>query len=83
MDPMMGAAIYVIIWWISLFMVLPIGVRSLHEGGVRDTAGHDAGAPVKPELGKKLIWTTMLAAVLWVVAFLALDMAYFSRFRAG
>lgn len=81
MDPIMGAAIYLILWWVSLFMVLPIGVRSLEEGGVTDAVGHDSGAPVRHNLGRKLLWASALAAVLWVIAYVLLDIIYFSRFR--
>ena len=37
-------AIYFLIWWITLFAVLPFGIRSQHEG--EDYAqGTDTGAP--------------------------------------
>ena len=66
-----GAAIYFIIWWVVLFAVLPFGVRSHAEAGTEAEAGHDPGAPVRPALGPKLIWTTVVAtalfAICWVV----------------
>jgi predicted secreted protein len=64
-------AIYFIIWWVVLFAVLPWGVRSQHEGGAI-VPGSDPGAPVIPRLKRKLVWTTIVAAVvfaLWYVVY--------------
>jgi len=58
------AAIYFIFWWTVLFAVLPWGVRSQDESG--DVApGTDPGAPSVPALGRKLLWTTLISAVLF------------------
>lgn len=57
-------AIYFIIWWVVLFAVLPWGVRSQAEEG-NVTAGTDPGAPVLPQLGVKLLWTTIVSAVVF------------------
>jgi predicted secreted protein len=59
-------AIYFIIWWLALFMVLPWGIRSQHEDGTM-TAGTDPGAPVLPRIGMKLAITTALAAVFFAL----------------
>ena len=56
-------AIYFIVWWTSLFAVLPWGVRSQAESA-DITPGTDPGAPVRPGLRNKLIATTILAAVI-------------------
>jgi predicted secreted protein len=59
-------AIYFLIWWIVLFAVLPFGVRSQHEG--EDYAqGTDPGAPIMHSIGRKLIWTTVVATIVFVV----------------
>lgn len=55
-------AIYFIVWWTSLFAVLPWGVRSQAESA-DITPGTDPGAPVRPLLLKKVLATTLLAAV--------------------
>lgn len=55
-------AIYFIIWWLVLFAVLPWGVRSQHETGAV-AAGTEPGAPVMPHIGRKLIATTVVAAI--------------------
>lgn len=64
-------AIYFIIWWTVLFAVLPWGVRSQEESGAV-AKGTDPGAPAIPRLGRKLIWTSVVAAVvftLWYVVY--------------
>jgi predicted secreted protein len=66
-----AAAIYFIIWWVVLFAVLPFGVRNPAEEGVAVEPGHDPGAPTEIGMKTKLIWTTLIACVLfamcWVV----------------
>jgi predicted secreted protein len=62
-----AAAIYFIIWWVVLFAVLPFGVRSHAEAGIEAEAGHDPGAPVLPSLWPKVIWTTVVATVLFAI----------------
>jgi predicted secreted protein len=59
-------AIYFIIWWVVLFMVLPWGVRSQEEGG-DVVSGSDPGAPVIPRLWWKLIWTTVVSGVVFAI----------------
>lgn len=60
-----GAAIYFLIWWLTLFAVLPFGVKSQHEA---ETApGTDPGAPVLPRILAKLVWTTVVAGVIFAI----------------
>jgi predicted secreted protein len=60
------AAIYFVIWWVTLFAVLPFGVRSQHETGEM-APGTDPGAPVVPNIWAKLGWTTLIASVLFAL----------------
>ncbi len=68
-------AIYFVIWWITLFLTLPFGVRSQHEDG-EGVAGTDPGAPVASRMGRKLIWTTVISAAIYAVAVLAHNAGY-------
>ena len=70
-----GLAIYFVIWWITLFVTLPFGVRSQHEDG-EGVAGTDPGAPVMARMGRKLIWTTVLSAVIFAIAMWAYYQGY-------
>jgi predicted secreted protein len=63
-------AIYFVMWWVTLFLTLPFGVRSQHEDG-GGAPGTDPGAPIVPGLGRKLIWTTVISAVIFAVSWLA------------
>jgi predicted secreted protein len=65
-----GFAIYFVLWWVTLFVTLPFGVRSLHEDG-GGSPGTDPGAPVTTRMGRKLIWTTLLSAVIYAVGMAA------------
>jgi predicted secreted protein len=55
-------AIYVVVWWIAIFAVLPIGVRSQDEAGAV-APGSDPGAPAAPRLLMKALVTTIIAAL--------------------
>jgi predicted secreted protein len=61
------AAIYFVTWWTVLFAVLPWGVRSQAESGDEVPPGTDPGAPSVPALKAKLLWTTVLATVIFGV----------------
>ena len=64
-------AIYFIIWWLVLFLVLPFGIRNAHETGETVEEGNEPGAPVTPRLARKVVITTILATVVFVVFYLA------------
>jgi predicted secreted protein len=70
-------AVYFVIWWITLFLTLPFGVRSQHEEG-ESTDGTDPGAPVLARMGRKLIWTTLISAAFFAVGMYAYRMGYFN-----
>jgi predicted secreted protein len=59
-----AVAIFFLIWWVVLFAVLPWGIRSQQEGG-DVISGTDPGAPAIPKLGRKLLWTTLVSAVIF------------------
>jgi predicted secreted protein len=61
-------AIFFLIWWVVLFAVLPWGIRSQHEGG-EVTPGTDPGAPTVPKLGRKLVWTTVVASAIFAACY--------------
>ena len=52
-------AIYFVLWWVTLFVTLPFGIRSQHEDG-SGAPGTDPGAPIMSRMGVRLIWTTLL-----------------------
>jgi predicted secreted protein len=70
-------AIYFVLWWLTLFLTLPFGIRSQHEDGV-GAPGTDPGAPIVAGMGRKLIWTTIISAVIFAVAWFAYQAGYLS-----
>jgi len=65
-------ATYFVVWWITLFMVLPFGVKNSGEAGTKVAEGHDTGAPVATMWLIKILINTVLAAVVtagivWIV----------------
>jgi predicted secreted protein len=61
-----GLAVYFIVWWITLFMVLPFGVNRQKE--VEE--GHDPGAPDKSRILIKMAINTVVAFVVWLAIYL-------------
>ena len=68
-------AIYFVLWWIVLFLTLPFGVRSQHEDG-EAAPGTDPGAPIASQMGRKLIWTTLISALIFALAMWAYYAGY-------
>jgi predicted secreted protein len=68
-------AIYFVLWWVVLFVTLPFGVRSQHEDG-EGAPGTDPGAPIASQMGRKLIWTTIISAIIFAVAMAAYHAGY-------
>jgi predicted secreted protein len=67
---------YIVIWWITLFAVLPMWVTPTEPG----EPGHDAGAPRHPRLVRKALVTTAIAAVVWLGLFLLMRSLHLGRF---
>ena len=59
--------IYCIFWWVVLFAVRPSGVRTAGEAGLSVEPGHDPGAPAIPALKAKLVWTTVVASLVFAI----------------
>jgi predicted secreted protein len=84
MSPVGAIVSYLIIWWTVFFTMLPIGVQSQAEAGTV-VPGTDPGAPVAPNLWRKALWTTGIAACLWVILFAAIALGWisFERLNPG
>ncbi|MEJ0072271.1 MAG: DUF1467 family protein [Pseudomonadota bacterium] len=76
-----GVVLYVILWCVVLFMVLPWGVRSAEPSDL----GYAAGAPANPQLVRKALWTTAITAGIWLVIFLVVqaDVISFRDWASG
>ena len=69
MNWFIGVASYVIIWWVVIFAVLPFGIQHAEK----DDPGHAAGAPANPRLLLKAGITTIIATVIWLGFFWAVQ----------
>jgi predicted secreted protein len=58
-------AIYFLFWAISVFFVLPFGVRTAEEAGVELVPGQAESAPHGFSVKRTAIRTTMVATLLW------------------
>ena len=59
-----GIVLYAVLWFLVLFVLLPIGQKSQADVG-QVTPGTPAGAPHEPKLKKKMLWATLIAALIW------------------
>ena len=58
-------AIYILFWTISLFLVLPFGVRTAEEAGVEVQPGHAESAPHSFSFPRAALRATIVSAVLF------------------
>lgn len=70
MKPVSIAAIYLLFWVLTLFAVLPFGVRTSDEAGEDKVEGQADSAPTNPQLGRKLVLTTLISAALFALFWL-------------
>ena len=67
MKPASALAIYLLFWSLTLFAVLPFGVRTSDEAGEKPVPGQADSAPQNPMLLRKLGWTTVIATALFAL----------------
>lgn len=77
MSLFLGVAIYLILWWLSFFALLPIGAQSHHEDDEDIVPGAERGAPKLHNLPRKALWAAGIAAVLWLGVFWAVKVDLF------
>ncbi|PWC33770.1 DUF1467 family protein [Azospirillum sp. TSO35-2] len=60
-----GGFVYIVVWWVVLFAVLPWGVRTPDN----PEPGMASSAPVEPRILRKFAITSLVALVVWLVIF--------------
>ena len=60
-------AIYILFWTISLFMVLPFGVRTAEEAGEKVQPGHADSAPHVFSFPRTALRATIVSAILFAL----------------
>ena len=61
--------VYVLIWWIIFFSVLPIGIQSNKVKFKEGLEGVDPGAPNNPNIVKKFLITTIITTIIFIVIY--------------
>ncbi|MBD1164687.1 DUF1467 family protein [Pelagibacterales bacterium SAG-MED13] len=73
MSPTGLAIIYIIIWWIVFFAILPIDVERQKSIKIE---GEDSGSPENPKMFKKFIYCTGITTILFIVIYLLMKFEY-------
>jgi predicted secreted protein len=81
-------ALYLVIWWIVLFAMLPIGVRTAEEAGEKTSPGNAESAPHLPNLLPKMVATTVVASFVFAALYAVIvhhvitldDIPFFPRY---
>ena len=61
--------VYVMIWWIIFFSLLPVGIQSNKEVFKEKMGGMDPGAPKNPKIRKKFLITTLITTIIFAVIY--------------
>lgn len=81
--------LFAVIWFLTLLVALPIGLRTQGDLGEIEP-GTPASAPENPNIRKKIIWVTIVTIALWLPLVIVIDQGWISiedidiwrRFRA-
>ena len=82
--------LFAVIWFMVLFCVLPLRLRTQGDEG-RVVPGTHAGSPVDARIGRRFLVTTAVAVVVWAIVFGVIvsgrigvaDFDLFNRFGGG
>ena len=66
--------VYVLIWWIIFFSILPVGIQSKKEKFIERIDGIDPGAPNNPKIGKKFLITTIITSIIFIVIYYLVEL---------
>ncbi len=75
-----ATVLYILIWWVALFAVLPLWTRPEQRP---DKATGWRGAPERPLLGRKLLLTTFVALLIWGGCVAVIESGWISFRRAA
>jgi predicted secreted protein len=69
-----GIVVYILVWWLTLFTMLPLWITPAEPSD----PGHATGAPQRPRLLLKVALTTVLSAVIWLGIYIVVSQPWFS-----
>ena len=68
-----SAILYIIIWWIVFFVMLPIDVNREKPYKIE---GEDTGSPENPKMLKKFIYCTGITSIIFIIIYLLIKYEY-------
>ena len=74
MNWLTGIVVYILVWWVTLFAILPLWVTPANP----EEPGFAAGAPRRPLMLRKVAVTTVVAAVIWLGIYIVVSEPWFS-----
>ena len=69
-----GILVYCMVWCVVFLTVLPFGVRRVEK----PAPGHEAGAPEKPMLIRKVVVTSGIAALIFLGIYYVIEQDWIS-----
>jgi predicted secreted protein len=67
------AIIYIIIWWVVFFAILPIDVN---RNKTIKIDGEDTGSPENPKMLQKFIYCTGITSIIFIIIYLLIKYEY-------
>ena len=74
MNWLTGIVVYILVWWVTLFAILPLWVIPADP----EEPGFAAGAPRRPLMLRKVALTTVMAAIIWLGIYVVVSEPWFS-----
>ena len=65
--------VYVMIWWVVFFAILPIDVN---RAKIIKVEGEDPGSPENPKMFKKFLYCTGITSVIFSIIYLLIKFEY-------
>ena len=67
--------VFVCLWWIVFFAMLPIDVNTEKKDNIE---GIDPGAPENPKILKKIVISTAITSIIFIIIYLLVKYEYFN-----
>lgn len=73
MNPVSAVVIFAVTWFLALYCLLPVRIRSNEEAGQAVPEGTMKGAPSNPNLKIKAIGATIISAIITAILYYLID----------
>ncbi|NQU62481.1 MAG: DUF1467 family protein [Rhodospirillales bacterium] len=76
-------AVFIIIWWLVIFMVLPWSAKRIEPDKLGEEEGADPDTVKKPNLLMRILLTTVISGVIFGLVYLIVVSGVISFGKAG